>query len=437
MRKTSRPVANRLLIGAAVALSALALSACSGTVSNSTGTLTSDSKTTLVVWTDATRQSGFEQYKKGNPSVKMKIELYDPSTLLTKIQLANRTGSGWPDVVFDGTPNDVAALSSSLYKYTADLSSVVPSSVQKGFGTSNTSCTIGGKLVCLKNDLAQTVLWYNKPLMSQFGYAVPKTWDEYLALGVKVAQEHPGYIIGAAGTSTIYYNYFWPSGCPLQTVVNDTEVNINTRASSCTRVTSMLDPLLKNGSVSREGEFDTNTVALGQSQHVLMMPGASWYGDFLWKPTTGYNTPNGVLAAAPYPSWGTSKAYSGNAGGGIFMVSSHSENIKGAAKIVQYMTTNNSVQSAAPTYPAYGPAAEAWSKRVALEGFYAENPVPVLKAQAALINPAESPTRYSIEAVMNSTVAAAIRAGNTSASALKDLQTQLTGLAGSTGYAVK
>lgn len=437
MYRTPRRPVGKMLAGASAALAVLVLSSCTSSTNAGEAAVTSDSKATLVVWTDATRQAGFEEYQKENPSVKMKVELYDPGSLLTKVQLANRTGSGWPDVVFDGTPNDVAALSSSLYKYTADLSSLIPKSVQQDFGESNSSCTIDGKLVCLKNDLAQTVLWYNKPLMDQFGYSVPTTWDEYEALGEKVAKEHPGYIIGAAGGSTVYYNYFWPSGCPLQTVVNETQVNIDTTDTSCTRVASMLDTLLANGSVTRAGEFDADTVALGQSQHVLMMPGAAWYGDFLFKPDTGYATPEGVLAAAAYPTWGSDKPYSGAAGGGIYMVSSHSKNIKGAAAIAQFMATSDKVQSSAPTYPAYGPAADTWSERVAADGFYAEDPVPVLKAQAQLINPAESPTRYSIEGVITATVVQAAKSGGSVTDALPDLQSQLAGLAQSTGYAVK
>jgi multiple sugar transport system substrate-binding protein len=416
----------------------LLLAGCTGgSSSHSSSAPSQDPKAPIVVWTDSTRQPGFQQFQKTHPDVKMTIETYDPSSLLTKIQLFNRTGQGWPDVVFDPVPNDVAALASSLYNYTAPLDTAVPADVLQGFGTANDTCTVDGKLYCLKNDLAQTVLWYNKPLMARFGYQLPTTWDQYQQLGERVAKEHPGYIIGTAGFVFLYYDFLWSSGCPLQTVKGPDEVHIDVKDRSCTRVAGMLDPLLADGSVSREGPFDPDVVALGKAQKILMMPGASWYGDFVFKPTASYATPNGVLAAAPMPTWpGADKNYSGATGGGIYMVSSHSHNTAAAVQVAQWMATSDDYQTTAPTYPAYGPAAEAWAKRLSTDPFYASDPFPVLQAQAALINPTESVTRYPIEATVSGTVVAKIRSGGKVEDGFADLQSQLAALAQSVGYAV-
>ena len=51
----------------------------------------------------------------------------------------------------------------------------------------------------MRSDLAQVVLWYNKTLMTRFGYTVPTTWDQYEQLAIKVAAQHPGCIVGTAG----------------------------------------------------------------------------------------------------------------------------------------------------------------------------------------------------------------------------------------------
>lgn len=418
----------------------LILAACSSSPGGSGGTASpkDDPNAELVVWTDSTRQAGFEAFKKAHPDMKVKIVTYEPASLLTKIQLFNRTGKGWPDVVFDPVPNNAAALASSLYKYAQPLDELVPKDVQDGFGPANDTCRFNGKLYCLKNDLAQTVLWYNKPLMEKFGYTVPKTWQEYKDLGLKVAKEHPGYIVGTAGFTTVYYDFLWSSGCPLQDVKDDTTVHIDVKDPKCTRVADVLDPLLAAGSLSRKGPFDAEVAKLGKEQKILMMPGASWYGDFVFKPEASYNTPKGVLAAAPYPTWdGEDKAYSGATGGGIYVVSSHSANKAGAVKIAQWMATSDAFQKDAPTYPAYGPAAKTWSQRLAKDDFYAEDPFSVMQAQAALINPVVKPTRYPIENVVDATVAARIKSGGTIAEALPDLQTQLTGLAQAVGYAVQ
>jgi ABC-type glycerol-3-phosphate transport system substrate-binding protein len=423
----------RLMVGV-LAASVMAVAACS---SSGGATSKADPNATLLIWTDATRQPGFEQFSKAHPDVKMKIETYDGSSLLTKIQLFNRTGKGWPDVIFDGQPNNVAALSSPLFNYTQPLDELIPEQVKQGYGTANATCTLAGKTVCLKNDLAQTVLWYDTKLMSEFGYQVPTTWAEYTKLGLRIAEEHPGYIVGTAGSEFATYDYFQSSGCPLQTVTGPQAVHIDTKDPKCTRVAAALDPLIKAGVVTRGGPFDPETAKLGQQKKVLMMPGASWFGDFLFKPASSFGTPKGRIAAAAYPTWeGEPKNYSGAAGGGVYMVSRHSANTKQAAAIAQWMATDLGYQKSAPTYPAYGLAAKAWGEAKSTDAFYAIDPFPVLQKQASLINPVVAPISFDVPLTVTNTVAAKIRSGGTLRDGLADLQTQLASLAQSVGYAV-
>jgi multiple sugar transport system substrate-binding protein len=416
----------------AVALAAL-LTACSSTEPGSAD----DSSAPILVWTDATRQPAFAAYQKAHPDVKMKIEVIDATALLTKIQLANRVGKGWPDVVFDSLPSDVAALASPLFNFAQPLDDKVPGDVQKNFAGNNATCTIDGKLHCLQNDLAQDVLWYNKTQLDKFGYAVPKTWAEYKALGGKVAKEHPGYFIGAAGASNVYYDYLWSSGCPLQKVLSSTQVEINTKDPKCTRVADTLDPLLANGSVSRLSPFDPEMNKLAKAGKLLMIPAASWFAEFVMKPDTGYKLAGGQIAAAPMPTAdGESINYSGAQGGGIYVVSRHAKNMAGAVDVAQWVSTSNEYQTTSPTYPAYKPAAAEWLAKVKKDKWYAEDPSAVLIDAASKINPAESPTRYPVEGPINSTLVAAVTGGKTIASAFEGLQTQLAGLAASSGYEV-
>jgi multiple sugar transport system substrate-binding protein len=252
-----------------------------------------------------------------------------------------------------------------------------------------------------------------------------------------VAKEHPGYIIGTAGFKFVYYDFFWSSGCPLQNVTAPQTVHIDTKDSKCTRVADLLDPLIESGVVSRGGPFDPDVVKLGKEQKILMLPGASWYGDFVFKPESSYALPAGRLAAAPYPKWdGEDKAWSGATGGGIYVVSKHSKNKKGAAAVAQWMATSPDFQTSAPTYPAYGPAADAWGAKHATDPFYAADPIPALKAQAALINPLAANTAYGVEDAINGTVVAKVKSNGKIADGLPDLQTQLVQLAQSVGYAV-
>ena len=147
---------------------------------------------TLTVWVDSTRLAAAQLYQKEHPSVKMNIVTYDGDAngsnyLQTKVGLFNRTGSGWPDVVFSAQNNEVtwavpAGFPAPLNK------GLIPQSTLAGWATgANNAVPVNGTLYCLRNDLSQTVLWYNSALMKQWGYQVPTTWEQYQALGQKVA----------------------------------------------------------------------------------------------------------------------------------------------------------------------------------------------------------------------------------------------------------
>ena len=84
------------------------------------------------------------------------------------------------------------------------------------------------RVYCLRNDLAQAVLWYNAPLMKKLGYQVPTTWEEYQALGEKVATEHPGYLVGAAGDAFTPEIYLWASKCGANHITGPKSVTVNT-----------------------------------------------------------------------------------------------------------------------------------------------------------------------------------------------------------------
>src|SRR5271170_2510790 len=188
------PIAGCLVAGIAVGVTTAATSASASSVIN------------LTNWTDTVRQPGFEAYSKLHPNVQFTFEVQASGsatgavngvTLQQKTILSNRTGSGWPDIAFLGELNEVPEVEFPNVQYAADLTNLVPKSIVNGYpkGVLNV-CTENGRLICLRNDNAQNVLWYNAPLMKKWGYSVPTTWAQYEALGVEVAKQHPGYIIG-------------------------------------------------------------------------------------------------------------------------------------------------------------------------------------------------------------------------------------------------
>lgn len=169
---------------------------------------------TLTVWVDSTRLAAAKLYQKQNPDVKLNIVTYDGDAngsnyLQTKVQLFNRTGKGWPDVVFSSQNNEVTWAADANFAAPLNKGLVPAGTLGKFAEGANDVCTVGGTVYCLRNDLSQAVLWYNAPLMNKFGYTVPTTWEEYQQLGEKVAAEHPGYLVGDAGDSFTPEIYLW------------------------------------------------------------------------------------------------------------------------------------------------------------------------------------------------------------------------------------
>jgi ABC-type glycerol-3-phosphate transport system substrate-binding protein len=436
---------------AAAAVAAIALAGCANATPATTGSSGSSGSSafkeatqvpgsTVTVWTDSTRLPDVQKYQKEHPDVKMDIVTFDGSAdgstyLQTKVQLFDRTGKGWPDVVF-ASPTDVTWASvptnPSAQAFAAPVDQLVPKSTLDNFATGSLSpCQVGGHTYCLRNDIAQVVLWYNKTLMDKWGYQVPATWEQYQALGEKVAKQHPGYVIGAIGDTNSQESYFWSSQCPAQQLVAQNTLRVDLSAPDCTRMADLLDPLIADKSVSTQGFF---TQGFNGSK-VLMAVGPSWYGQYLFN--SAFKTPAGEIAAAPPLKWdGQSATYTGDVGGGIWMVSSHSTNIKAATAVAQWLTTSTSNLEDAPTYPAYVPGAKAWLANPANKDYFADDVTSVFVNAANEVWTGWSNTKFSDATPWSNTVLPALTAGKSLSAALPAWQTAIVNEAKSEGYTV-
>ncbi len=262
-------------------LVAVATTAAALVAASTGGASSGKASGSITVWVDAVRLPVAKLYVKTHPNVKVNVVTYDgdgngATTMQTKIQLWNRTGKGWPDVVFSEQANDPVWMSQPPFDFALNLKGVFPASLLTGWpAPSLAQCTVNGRLVCLQDNLAQEVLYVNKKLMGQFGYTVPTTWQEWAALGAKVAKEHPGYIIGNMGDSYSHWLYLWPDRCPISQVVAPKTVRINSADVHCTRMATLLDPLIKSGVVPPESIFTPAFAQKygGDTDKILLMPG--------------------------------------------------------------------------------------------------------------------------------------------------------------------
>ena len=173
----------------------------------------------ITVWIDQPRQPAIDAFLKANPqdASLIKAVVVDREQFPSKVLLFNNTNQGWPDVVF-AEPRLVARVADAAHNFPLDLTGWVPADTINNYaGESN--CTFGGKVYCLRNDLAQFVTYYNAPLMTQFGYTVPTTWEDYQALSDKLAKDHPGYYLGTFGDGWTFLSFFEASNCPTHQVM--------------------------------------------------------------------------------------------------------------------------------------------------------------------------------------------------------------------------
>ena len=404
-----------------------------------------DQNATITVWVDADRSPVVKAFQKANPNITVKSEAYDGSangsnSFRTKMQLFDRAGNGWPDVVFSTQNNDAAwasQKSNGKQAFAATLNSgLVPSQTLDGFtaGALN-PCTVNGKVYCLRNDLAQVVLWYNKTLLAHFGYTLPTTWEEYQALGEKVGKEHPGYIVGAAGDPWTPETYFWASKCQANDVTGPTAVTVNTTSTQCMRAASMLDKLRQAGTVPNVSVFTPEFVKK-YTGRVLMMPGPAWYAGAIFNNPQSLNTPRGQLGVATPLPWQGEQPVTGDVGGGTWFISSHSKNLAAAAKFVEFATTADDYQVAlAPGYPAYAPAAAKWVAKQESSNYYATSLKPISDAGSMIWSGWGSGV-FSQEAIWAKTITPQIASGKNLVDLMSKWQTAIKNQAQVDGYTV-
>jgi multiple sugar transport system substrate-binding protein len=400
----------------------------------------------ITVWVDAPRLPGaklYAQIMKGK--VNVDVQLHAQGDLVAKVALFNRVKKGWPDVVF-GPPNDVSVLQDA--GDAMQLDSLATPAFWKDIAKGNNWCKgADGHYYCIKNDMAQTVLWVNTKLVKQFGYTIPKTMTDFAAIGADIAKNHPGYSLGALGDQGFYSGYLWPSQCPVNAATSSTAVRIAPKDSHCTRATSLVQPMLDSGVLSPSAGWDADFLKdYGSTDKVVMTIGPTWYGDFVIRPASSWNVPAGEITAYPMPKWaGESVAYSGEYGGGIYTVSPHSKFPKQALAFAQFMVqdkrnivdvANPDGSHGAPTFPSTSSGNALWAAKTNADPYYSPSPFPAMLTQFPLIYTGEKPVSYDANGAW-SVFSNELKKSKNAQAALEAYDAYTTNLAKQLGYDVK
>lgn len=443
----------RLVMAALAAAGTMAMAACSS--GNSSGGSNGkygfpesgqSAGSTITVWVDSDRVAAANAFKKAEPGVPIKVVTYDGSangsnSFKTKIGLLNRAGSGWPDVVFSTQNNDAAWASqpsNGKQPFAAVLNhGLVPQKVLSGFTKGALGpCTVSGKVYCLRNDLAQNVLWFNKTLMDRFGYTVPKTWEGYQALSAKLAAQHPGYITGSVGDTWTPEVFMWASQCGANQITGPRSMTVDATSANCQRAAKLIDAGVANKTLTTLSVL-TPDFAKKYAGKVLMMPGPAWFAGAVFDSKTALNVPPGQLGVAAPLSWDGSQPVTGDVGGGTWFISSHSKNLAAAEKFAQFVTTADDYQvNLAPGYPAYAAAGAKWIAKQEASRYYATSLQPIIQAGGEIWSGWGS-GEFSQEAIWAKTMTPVITSGQSVAANLPKWQTAIKNQAQAAGYTIK
>jgi ABC-type glycerol-3-phosphate transport system substrate-binding protein len=431
--------------GAALAVAAvLLLAACGGNGGGATGGAAAPKQTDtggeITVWVDPPRVPAAEAFKKVHPEVPIKVNQIEGTvggkSLQQQFAQFNQAGQGWPDAIFFPSNDDIAWASGKQINYTADLTQQVPDLISGYDDAVISPCKIDGQIRCLRNDAAPDVFWYNKKFFDANGYTVPKTWEEYGDLAVRIAQEHPDSISGFTGDAYAPDRYLWASGCPTNARQSETDVHIDLNDPKCQRAKQLLGKLVAGKAVSSLGIFDADAANVGKN--LVMSPGAAWWGDYLFNQT--WKIPAGQMTAVdPLPWQGETTPSTGDEGGGLWGVSNHitGKQLANTLVFAKFVASDPAWQVDLSTgLPAYGPVQDSWAQKQSETNYFADNDTTFAAMKAAIryVQPDHAYMLYNTGSVWTETITPALVSGKSVDEAWGPFEAELTNQAKAMGY---
>jgi multiple sugar transport system substrate-binding protein len=428
--------------GIVAAAAMLLMAACGGDSGGGTSAAPTDSGGAITVWVDPPRVPAAEAFKKAHPDIDVTINQIDGTvggkTLQQQFAQFNQAGKGWPDAIFFPSNDDIAWATGAQIDYAADLTDLVPDVIKGYDGAVNEPCNVDGRVRCLRNDAAPDVFWYNKKFFDSNGYTVPKTWEEYADLAVKIAQEHPGKISGFTGDAYAPDRYLWASGCPTNQRVSETVAHIDLSDPKCQRAKDLLSTMVKGKALSPLGIFDADAAKVGAN--LVMSPGAAWWGDYLFNQT--WKIPAGEMTAVEPLTWrGETKPATGDEGGGLWGVSKHitGKQLENTLTFAKFVATDPAWQVELSTgLPAYGPVRDAWIRKQSRANYFADNDTTfaAMKAAIQFVQPDHSYMLYNTGSVWTETLAPALIDGKSVDDGWASFESELLNQAKAMGYTV-
>lgn len=318
---------------------AIALSGCAG---NGGGAATDSASGNIRVWLvgdSDTPQTARDYLKKTfeaeNPGSTLTIEVQQWTGLVDKLTTSLSSNDA-PDIVEMGNTQAAAFTSSgallSLDDIKSDLggSDLLPGFVEAG--------SWNGTLYAAPYYSGSRIVFYNTAMYAKAGVSVPKTLDEYVANGAKLAQALPG-VSGVYFPGKDWYNalpFIWSNGGDIAVQDGDTWKGKLSSDGSVKGLTQV-QQLMSTASLAPKDGDETDVWVPFRTEQAATFSAPSWayssvIADEDKKPTAVADTTG--YFALPGVSGGTAEVFAGGSNVGIAAKSAHPDLAKKALEIM-------------------------------------------------------------------------------------------------------
>ncbi|MFB2598192.1 ABC transporter substrate-binding protein [Herbiconiux sp. P17] len=336
-------------IAATIAVTALALTGCSGASSGSDGPVE------LTYWGWAPNMEKIvDSWNESHPDIHVtyvKTDAGEPA--VTKFLTAIQAGNGAPDLMqaeYQKIPTLLA--SDAIVDISDKLGSDVEGKFSDGVWSSVTLGTDG--VYAIPQDIGPMMFYYREDIFDQMGLSVPTTWDEYAQVAKTIHESDPTKYLGTfssidpgqfAGLTQQAGASWWSS--------DNGAWGVDIDSDPVKKVADYWGGLVESGVIDNKPQYTPEwNAALNDGSQI------GWVSS-VWAPgVLAGNAPDtaGKWRMAPLPQWDASQPATGNWGGSALAVSAQSKNIDAAVEFSTWLNTSkdavDQLVSVSGLYPA-------------------------------------------------------------------------------------
>lgn len=199
--------------------------------------------------------------------------------------------------------------------------------------------TIAGGTYAVPVDSGPMGLIYRKDLFQKYDIAIPKTWAEFEAAGLKMKAAGGPMIADLSTADAPYYfgALIRQAGGQIFDYDSKTKtVTINLTSPAANKVMGFWQKMLDEGIVATSDYYTTDFSQELANDKVATWPSAAWAPGYMSSVTGDKQS----WAAAPLPQWDLANPVQVNYGGSTFMVLNQAKDKKLAAKVAMELYTD-------------------------------------------------------------------------------------------------